>query len=78
VPRPHRSPTCAPLAGTYVSLDLADVHGPLECELIAVSKTGERRVVTGWTVGVPGDGTWHSDPEAGPVPYTGKERSRPP
>jgi hypothetical protein len=42
--------------GTYVSLDLADVRGPLECELIAVSKTGERRVVTGWTVGVPGDG----------------------
>lgn len=42
--------------GTYVSLDLAHVHGPLECELIAVSKTGQRRVVTGWTVGVPGDG----------------------
>jgi Putative zinc-finger len=42
--------------GTYVSLDLAGVHGPLECELIAVSKTGERRVVTGWRVGVPGDG----------------------
>jgi len=42
--------------GTYVTLDLADVHGPLECELIAVSKTGERRVVTGWSVGVPGDG----------------------
>lgn len=42
--------------GTYVSLDLAHVHGPLECELIAVSKTGERRVVTGWVVGVPGDG----------------------
>jgi hypothetical protein len=42
--------------GTYVSLDLADVRGPLECELIAVSKTGERRVVTGWVVGVPGDG----------------------
>ena len=42
--------------GTYVSLDLADVHGPLECELIAVSKTGERRVVTGWVVGSPGDG----------------------
>jgi hypothetical protein len=42
--------------GTYVSLDLAGVHGPLECELIAVSKTGERRVVTGWVVGVPGDG----------------------
>jgi hypothetical protein len=42
--------------GTYVTLDLADVHGPLECELIAVSKTGERRVVSGWVVGVPGDG----------------------
>jgi len=42
--------------GTYVSLDLADVRGPLECELIAVSKTGERRVVTGWVVGLPGDG----------------------
>jgi hypothetical protein len=42
--------------GTYVSLDLADVRGPLECELIAVSRTGERRVVTGWVVGVPGDG----------------------
>jgi len=42
--------------GTYVTLDLAGVHGPLECELIAVSKTGERRVATGWRVGVPGDG----------------------
>jgi hypothetical protein len=42
--------------GTYVTLDLSDVRGPLECELIAVSKTGERRVVTGWVVGVPGDG----------------------
>jgi len=42
--------------GTYVSLDLAKVHGPLECQLIAVSKTGERRVVTGWLVRAPGDG----------------------
>lgn len=42
--------------GTYVTLDLADVHGPLECELIAVAKTGERRVAAGWLVGVPGDG----------------------
>lgn len=42
--------------GTYVTLDLAGVHGPLDCELIAVAKTGERRVVTGWLVGVPGDG----------------------
>lgn len=42
--------------GTWVSLDLAHVHGPLECELIAVSKTGERRVVAGWLVPAPGDG----------------------
>jgi hypothetical protein len=42
--------------GTYVTLDLADVHGPLKCELIAVTKAGERQVVAGWSVGVPGDG----------------------
>ena len=42
--------------GTYVSLQLAKVHGPLECQLIAVSKKGERRVVTGWLVLAPGDG----------------------
>jgi hypothetical protein len=42
--------------GTQVTLDLADVHGPLECELIAVSRAGERRTVTGWLVTAPGDG----------------------
>ena len=42
--------------GTYVTLDLSDVHGPLKCELIAVTKAGERQVVAGWSVGVPGDG----------------------
>jgi Putative zinc-finger len=42
--------------GTWVTLDLADVHGPLDCQLIAVSKTGEIRVVTGWFVKPPGDG----------------------
>lgn len=42
--------------GTQVTLDLANVHGPLECELVAVSKAGERRVVNGWFVPVPGDG----------------------
>jgi anti-sigma factor RsiW len=36
--------------GTQVVLDLAKVRGPLECELIAVSKTGEQRVVVGWHV----------------------------
>jgi hypothetical protein len=45
--------------GTQVTLDLSKIRGPLECELVAVSKTGERRVVMGWFVpragyGVPG------------------------
>ena len=42
--------------GTQVTLDLSKVHGPVECELVAVSKTGERRVVMGWLVPAPGDG----------------------
>ena len=42
--------------GTQVTLDLSKVRGPLECELVAVSKSGERRVVTGWLVPAPGDG----------------------
>jgi hypothetical protein len=42
--------------GTQVTLDLADVHGPLECQLIAVSKTGAQKVVVGWFVPAPGDG----------------------
>jgi hypothetical protein len=42
--------------GTYVTLDLADVHGPLQCELIAVAKNGESQVAAGWLVGSPGDG----------------------
>ncbi|MER5644978.1 zf-HC2 domain-containing protein [Streptosporangium sp. NPDC002524] len=45
--------------GTHAALELRGVKGPLECELVAVSRTGERRVVTGWAVpergyGVPG------------------------
>jgi hypothetical protein len=45
--------------GTQISLDLSRVRGPLDCELIAVSRTGQRRVVAGWLVpaagyGVPG------------------------
>ncbi|MEU7898826.1 zf-HC2 domain-containing protein [Nonomuraea sp. NPDC049152] len=45
--------------GTHAALMLAGVKGPLECELLAVSTTGERRVMTGWSVppsgyGVPG------------------------
>jgi hypothetical protein len=42
--------------GTVVTLDLSKVHGPVECEAVAVSKTGERRVVMGWLVPAPGDG----------------------
>ena len=42
--------------GTQVTLDLSKVHGPAECELIAVSRSGERRVVMGWLVPAPGDG----------------------
>ncbi|NUR92479.1 MAG: zf-HC2 domain-containing protein [Nonomuraea sp.] len=45
--------------GTHAALKLAGVKGPLRCELIAVSKSGERGVMTGWSVppagyGVPG------------------------
>jgi len=42
--------------GTQVTLDLAGVHGPVECQLIAVSKTGQQKVVTGWLIPAPGDG----------------------
>ncbi|MFG1998953.1 anti-sigma factor family protein [Spirillospora sp. NPDC048911] len=45
--------------GTHVGLELRNVRGPLKCRLEAVSRTGERTVVTGWRVpdkgyGVPG------------------------
>jgi len=42
--------------GTQVTLDLSKVRGPAECELVAVSRAGERRVVMGWLVAAPGDG----------------------
>jgi hypothetical protein len=42
--------------GTQVTLDLSKVRGPAECELVAVSRTGARRVVMGWLVAAPGDG----------------------
>lgn len=45
--------------GTHVGLELRGVKGPLRCHLEAVSRSGERRVVTDWRVpgkgyGVPG------------------------
>jgi Putative zinc-finger len=42
--------------GTQVTLDLSKVRGPVECQLVAVSTTGKRRVVMGWRVPAPGDG----------------------
>lgn len=45
--------------GTLVTLDLSKITGPKDCQLIAVSRTGKRRVMMGWLVpaagyGVPG------------------------
>jgi Putative zinc-finger len=45
--------------GTQVTFDLSRIRGPLECQLVAVSKTGQQRVIVGWLVpahgyGVPG------------------------
>ncbi|MGI5203702.1 anti-sigma factor family protein [Spirillospora sp. CA-108201] len=45
--------------GTQVGLELRGIRGPLKCHLEAVSRTGERSVVAGWSVpdkgyGVPG------------------------
>jgi Putative zinc-finger len=45
--------------GTHVAIDVWHIKGPLTCELIAVTRSGERRPVTGWSVppagyGLPG------------------------
>ncbi|RFS83052.1 zf-HC2 domain-containing protein [Actinomadura spongiicola] len=42
--------------GTHVGLELKGVRGPLRCRLEAVSRTGERTVVTAWQVPVKGYG----------------------
>jgi hypothetical protein len=42
--------------GTQVTLDLSRVRGPAKCELVAVSRTGERRVIAWWKVPAPGEG----------------------
>ncbi|SDG29170.1 Putative zinc-finger [Sinosporangium album] len=36
--------------GTHAVVELTGVRSPLKCELIAVSRSGERRVMTGWAV----------------------------
>lgn len=42
--------------GTQLTLDLSKVRGPLSCDLVAVSKSGERQVASAWMVPVPGYG----------------------
>ncbi|WP_431902645.1 hypothetical protein [Nonomuraea sp. bgisy101] len=65
--------------GTHAALMLAGVKGPLECELLAVSTTGERRVMTGWSVppsgyGVPGSPTPLYMHGGSPFPRAGIDR----
>lgn len=42
--------------GTHVALELRGVAGPLDCDLVAVSKSGARQIVTSWLVPEPGYG----------------------
>jgi len=42
--------------GTQLTLDLSKLHGPLSCDLVAVSKSGEKQVASAWMVPVPGYG----------------------
>jgi hypothetical protein len=42
--------------GTEVILRLSHARGPVDCELIAVAKSGEERVLMGWLVPAPGFG----------------------
>ncbi|MGV9311603.1 anti-sigma factor family protein [Streptomyces sp. NPDC003691] len=36
--------------GTHAVLELKGVKGPLKCNLVAVSKTGEEEIITSWSV----------------------------
>jgi Putative zinc-finger len=45
--------------GTHVALKLNHIRGPLVCDLVAIGRSGQKQVVTGWAVppagyGVPG------------------------
>jgi hypothetical protein len=42
--------------GTQVTMDLSNISGPLECQLVAVAQNGEQRVVMGWLVPAVGYG----------------------
>ncbi|MER6400794.1 anti-sigma factor family protein [Kitasatospora sp. NPDC059973] len=50
--------------GSQVSLELSNVQGPLSCDLVAVSHTGERWTVTSWSVPAAGYGTTGAAPAA--------------
>ncbi|MBP0452865.1 zf-HC2 domain-containing protein [Kitasatospora sp. RG8] len=50
--------------GSQVSLELSHVQGPLACDLVAVSRTGERQTVTTWSVPAAGYGTTGAAPAA--------------
>jgi hypothetical protein len=43
--------------GTQVTLSVGNVRGPLECRLVAVSRSGQRDVAMAWTVPPEGYGT---------------------
>ena len=42
--------------GTQITLDLSRIRGPLTCDLVAVSRTGETQVALSWKVTAAGDG----------------------
>ncbi|MFF5569010.1 anti-sigma factor family protein [Streptomyces sp. NPDC012623] len=56
------------LWGTFASLELKNVKGPLKCSLIAVSRTGAEEVVTSWAVPEWGYGIPDSPNENGKKP----------
>ncbi|MER8184814.1 anti-sigma factor [Kitasatospora sp. NPDC094015] len=43
--------------GSQVSLTLSDVAGPQQCDLVAVSRAGDRQTVTSWSVPAAGYGS---------------------
>ncbi|MEU8683671.1 zf-HC2 domain-containing protein [Streptomyces sp. NPDC048611] len=54
--------------GTQIVMELANVKGPLTCDLVAVGKDGKRQTVTTWAVpeggyGIPGSpAKWNREP----------------
>ncbi|MGN6676593.1 MAG: anti-sigma factor family protein [Streptosporangiaceae bacterium] len=42
--------------GTQVILDLSGVRGPLSCDLVAITRSGQRQVIAGWRVSAAGYG----------------------